>query len=614
MKLPPPDQSSDSTVEGHTVQLKGIHEPINDGAALKSVKSRLRSLETQYEVLGHVGDGGMGVVDLAMDRKLGRYVAIKRLKQHALASASIRERFYREAKAIASLNHIHIVHVYSLSESPEGPYIVMEYVPGPTVAASEKGPPPPYTLADRVERDGAIALDESLDILAKLCKAMAYAHSCKVIHRDLKPSNVLIDPSGEPKIVDFGIARMAQPTSNKLTATGDQMLSIGYGAPEQETDSSDTDERADVYGLGALLYFCLTGKNPRYFREHDVPEVIRMPLVKALEHDRDNRWRSVKEFASALMLVKGPTKTGIATAQKFWRCKWCATTNPTAIKYCGKCGWDGGASCAECGSEMRFGIQYCGVCGADAREYEAAAELLKNMEENLDEKAHGVVAEQAKRIASFPAMGLSGRRLVERVHRLGANSEKAVTRRKKLSELIDRELREQNYEQVRRLIDEHNTLSADNAFAGVGISLTDLIFKRDIASAKDAIEKSQWAYAADKCRHLLADVSPGNLEASRLLKRATFRLALRRIARSSGAVLVAIIFYVVSAAPIYRALGRPARGGFYHFYRPSLQLYKSDVLRPILHSYSKAWVADEMYSSPELEWPPYWEIFYPHPD
>src|SRR3989339_127752 len=105
---------------------------------------KLESLDEQYAILDKVGDGGMGIVYLAQDKKLGRYVAIKRLNRASLSNPVLKERFSREAKSIAALNHIHIVHIYSLGEDDEGPYIVMEYVPGPPETSPSKTPHTPF--------------------------------------------------------------------------------------------------------------------------------------------------------------------------------------------------------------------------------------------------------------------------------------------------------------------------------------------------------------------------------------------------------------------------------------------------------------------------------------
>ena len=403
----PPDAQDRSVTEPAAPSVKTVLIPDDEqdtpAAAALPNASDDQPLMTHYEVVEKIGDGGMGVVYLARDRKLGRYVAIKRLHRSALVSPSLKERFFREAKAIAALSHIYIVHVYALGEDHHGPYIVMEYVPGPPDTSIGKTPPAPYTLADLAHKEGSLPISKALDLILKLCSAIAYAHSCGVIHRDLKPSNVLLNHSHEPKIVDFGLARCALAGEEQLTVPGERMLSLGYGAPEQESDASTTDERADVYGLGALLYFSITGKNPRYFRESDVAETLRDPIVKALEIDRDRRWASVNEFMQALQAVKTPSTVELPTARSTWRCKWCDTVNPIGIQFCGECGWDGGERCAECGANTRVGIQFCGECGADAREYEMARLLRERLEHRLESKDYAYVVQHAERISVFNA-------------------------------------------------------------------------------------------------------------------------------------------------------------------------------------------------------------------
>jgi len=184
------------------------------------------SLVSQYAVMEKIGDGGMGVVYLARDNLLGRYVAIKRLNSTAAANAMMRRRFLNEAKAVALLNHIHIVHVYALGEDADGPYIVMEYVPGPPELSPGRTPPASLNLGDRVQRLGPLSLPDTVDLGLKLCRAVEYAHSCGIIHRDIKPTNVLLDESGEPKLVDFGLARHVSSVFSHLTQPGEKMLSL----------------------------------------------------------------------------------------------------------------------------------------------------------------------------------------------------------------------------------------------------------------------------------------------------------------------------------------------------------------------------------------------------
>jgi serine/threonine protein kinase len=551
------------------------------------------SLESQYEILDRIGDGGMGIVYLARDRRLGRCVAIKRLNASSLTSPAMKDRFFQEARAVALLNHIHIVHIYSLGEDSEGPFIVMEYVAGPKPGTREGFPAPPYTLADRVLREGPMALDAALDLLIKLCRAVEYAHSCSVIHRDLKPTNVLLDESDEPKIVDFGLARVRQLEVKPLTLPGEKMLSLGYGAPEQESDASLVDERADVYGLGALLYFCITGKNPRYFRQHDLPEVLRMPIVKSLETDRDQRWAAVSAFRAALTLIQSPSETKLSTARTTWHCKWCETVNPVVIRYCGKCGWDGGVLCAECGSESRFGIQYCGVCGADAKAYENANRVLDAMLLNMERREFALVGQEENHINGFRPQGVNGRGLVDRVHQVADQATTSLRRRAALHNEIKRELNEENYEQVRRYIEEYNSLSFDDAFADVLSQLDELQSQRDLARLRDAVRAKHWSYAQRLAEELKTGDSTPELERLRAAIRLRFRA--RSVLRWAGVGLVMFFVYVFSGAPVYRLSGEPEGGVFHVVYAPLGWVQERTLLRTPLRAYAHAYGAEGMF-------------------
>ncbi|MGQ9663634.1 MAG: serine/threonine-protein kinase, partial [Kiritimatiellia bacterium] len=553
-------------------------------------------IASNYRILEKIADVGMGVVYLAYDQKLGRHVAIKRLHRSALVRTALRERFTREAKAIAALTHPHIVHVYTFGEDHYGPYIVMEYVPGPSDRSPGKAPPHPYTLADHVHGEGPLPLSNALELMGKLCRAVAYAHKCGVIHRDLKPSNILLTEQLEPKIVDFGLARRRSPDEGQLTVPGERMLSLGYGAPEQEMDASLTDERADVYGLGALFYFALTGKNPRYFRESDVPDVLRPILIKALETDRDRRWASAGELVEALERVKAPSTVELPTIKRTWRCKWCDTVNPVAIQYCASCGWDGEEACAECGAETRFGIQFCGECGADAREYESARSLLETLKEQWERKAYESIIENAERISGFKPIGPRGRRLVEQVRQVQDEARKAIVRREKLRDRIAEELAAENYEAARRDIEDYNALANDRAFDKDLATIPSLILARDLRRARHAIEMHDWPYAEREYARLAGQLPPHD-EQSRYISR---QLRLHRWRNRIGIPLLVgtslFLLYILSAAPIYRLQERDQPG---QFFRPILALYRTQALHGPLETYARLWGSERMFNKPE---------------
>ncbi len=538
------------------------------------------SLFNQYAVVGRIGDGGMGVVYLARDRRLNRYVAIKRLNNNAQGIASLRQRFLNEARAVAALSHIYIVHIYALGEDSDGPYIVMEYVAGPDEAgghgheAMGAAPAASLTLEQYVSRNGQMSVGEAIGLLVKVGRAMAYAHRSGVIHRDLKPGNILLDKSGEPKIVDFGLARLMHADEGKLTTPGEKLLSLGYGSPEQEQDASLTDERSDVYGLGALLYFAITGQNPRYFREQDIPVTLREVLVKALATDREQRWPSAEAFTEALQAVQNKTKIETPTVKTTWRCKWCDTVNPLSIRYCAECGWDGGESCPECGADTFVGVQYCGNCGADARAYESVRHLLGRMQIARDRKQFERVLTFASRAHGFEPAGPGGRQLVKEIYDLREFAERSLGRRERLKELVPIEIKAENYERATAFIGEYRELSGDTlAFSEEERQIPGQRLQRDLARAERCIRQGDRTTAEVICRDLLNTVAPGNETCMRLLRRSRARRCVRRCGVSVVVVLILFVGYILSLVPLTACGVYEKRGWVKRFYKPALHFY-----------------------------------------
>ena len=178
-------------------------------------------LEARYKVEGTLGQGGMGAVLLAIDTRLGRKVAIKRILGEAARSKTAIMRFLTEAKAIAALNHPNIVQIYDYGRAKDGPFLIMEYVDG-------------GSLLDRC-REGALPLEDAVDLACQLCDGLAKAHDAGIVHRDIKPANVLLNRDGLPKLTDFGLAK-AEAADHGMTMTGAVMGTPDFMPPEQRRE------------------------------------------------------------------------------------------------------------------------------------------------------------------------------------------------------------------------------------------------------------------------------------------------------------------------------------------------------------------------------------------
>ena len=202
----------------------------------------------EYELLDEIARGGMGVVFKAKQINLNRIVALKMILSGNLAGEEEVQRFHTEAEAAANLDHPGIVPIYEIGEHDGQHYFSMGFVDGDS-------------LQDKL-RDGPLPPREAAELCRKIAESVAYAHEKGVIHRDLKPPNVLLDPSGEPKVTDFGLAKQVESDSD-LTRSGAVMGTPSYMPPEQASGKTDeVGPRADVYSLGAILYCMLVGRPP----------------------------------------------------------------------------------------------------------------------------------------------------------------------------------------------------------------------------------------------------------------------------------------------------------------------------------------------------------------
>ncbi len=236
----------------------------------------------RYELGELLGRGGMAEVRKGTDTRLGRAVAIKRLRTDLASDATFQARFRREAQSAASLNHPAIVSVYDTGEelATDGsgiaqPYIVMEFVAG-------------RTLRDILREGRKILPERALEITSGVLSALDYSHRAGIIHRDIKPGNVMLTPSGDVKVMDFGIARAIADASSTMTQTAAVVGTAQYLSPEQARGET-VDARSDLYSAGCLLYELLTGRPP-FVGDSPVAvayQHVREPAVPPSDHDTD---------------------------------------------------------------------------------------------------------------------------------------------------------------------------------------------------------------------------------------------------------------------------------------------------------------------------------------
>jgi len=248
------------------------------------------SVIEKYEVLEKIGEGGMATVYRGRHTTLDRTVAIKVMHPHLLSSEKNRERFRREARAIESLEHDNILRIYDYSGvDSEACFIVTEFIQGPT-------------LRELLDEVGAMMPEPAALVARELCCALSTAHGEGIVHRDLKPENIMFDADGRVKLMDFGIARIAD--DSHVTMTGALVGSPAYMSPEQAT-GEDVDLRSDIFALGTVLYRMVTGTLP--FRGGN-PSVVLKNIIDTTYDDPVERVPSL-DPAVASIIAKCLTRT-----------------------------------------------------------------------------------------------------------------------------------------------------------------------------------------------------------------------------------------------------------------------------------------------------------------
>ena len=221
-----------------------------------------KRLDGRYEIKEIIGVGGMAVVYKAFDNQENRTVAVKILKEEFISNEEFVRRFKNESKAIAMLSHPNIVKVYDVSFGDLIQYIVMEYIDG-------------ITLKEFIEREGSLRWKDAVHFTIQILKGLQHAHDKGIVHRDVKPQNIMVLPDGTIKVADFGIARFSR--SEQRTITDKAIGSVHYISPEQARGER-TDEKADVYSVGVMLYEMLTGQLP--FQAESAVSVAIMQLQR----------------------------------------------------------------------------------------------------------------------------------------------------------------------------------------------------------------------------------------------------------------------------------------------------------------------------------------------
>lgn len=273
-----------------------------------------KRLDGRYEVQEIIGVGGMSVVYKAYDNVDDRTVAVKILKDEFLNNEEFKRRFKNESKAIALLSHENIVKVYDVNFGEKLQYIVMEYIDG-------------ITLKEYINKQNSISWNDALFFMTQILRAVQHAHDKGIVHRDIKPQNIILLPNGNIKVTDFGIARFSR--SDTKTLTEQAIGSVHYIAPEQ-AKGEVTDEKADIYSIGVVLYEMLAGKVP-FDSENavsvalmqvqanaqkltqinpDIPKGLEQICVHAMQKNPRDRYQTATEMLLDIEeVIKNPNTT-----------------------------------------------------------------------------------------------------------------------------------------------------------------------------------------------------------------------------------------------------------------------------------------------------------------
>lgn len=280
-----------------------VGQPGGNPKFVPPAAAELAKLFPQLEILELIGQGGMGAVYKARQPGLDRLVAVKILPPDSTASAGFAERFAREARALARLNHPNIVGIYDFGKAGDLHFFVMEFVDGLNLRELKRG--------------GKLSAGQALQIVPQMCDALQFAHEEGIVHRDIKPENVMVDKKGRVKITDFGLAKLLgkEPENLQLTGAADVMGTPHYMAPEQLDKPQQVDHRADIYSLGVVFYELLTGELPigKFAPPSKKVEVdVRLDevVLHTLEREPERRYQHASEVKSDVETITHTPRVG----------------------------------------------------------------------------------------------------------------------------------------------------------------------------------------------------------------------------------------------------------------------------------------------------------------
>ncbi len=285
---------------------QGVGDPapfLHDAARPSGAEVELSAIQRdfpQFEILELVGRGGMGLVYKARQPRLDRTVALKILAPEVMSQPAFAERFLREARALARLNHPNVVAVHDFGEVNGRYFLVMEYVEG-------------AHLRQLIEL-GRLRAADALRLVPEICAGLQYAHEQGIVHRDIKPENILVDANGRPKIADFGLVKVLGQDEDdwRLTRASQVMGTPQYMAPEQMHRPRDVDHRADIYSLGVVLYEMLTAELPvgRFALPSERARVdarLDDVVLKAMQREPAQRYQAASEMSTSVEdIAKNP--------------------------------------------------------------------------------------------------------------------------------------------------------------------------------------------------------------------------------------------------------------------------------------------------------------------